>query len=76
MKQNFCGRHAVLEGDVQPLERDKLDPYRPKLSLLRRHILDVSELVIPTEVVGNVSIQRKVLSPINWGDIRLQYIMV
>jgi hypothetical protein len=48
MKHHFCGRRAVLERDVQPLERENLDPYRLKLPLLHRHIVDVSELVMPT----------------------------
>ena len=30
------------------LEREKLDPYRLKLQLLQRQIVDVSELVMPT----------------------------
>jgi len=33
---------------VQSLERDKRDPYRLKFPLVHRHILDVSELVMPT----------------------------
>ena len=48
MKNHFCGCHAVLEGDVQPLQREKLDPYRLKRPILYRHIVDVSELVKPT----------------------------
>ena len=52
MKHHFCGRHAVLEGDVQSLEREKLDPSRLKLSLLHLYILDVSELVMTTGCTG------------------------
>jgi len=48
MKHYFCGCRAVLEGDVQPLEREELDQYRLKLPLLHQHIVDVSELVMPT----------------------------
>jgi len=44
MKHHFCWRHTILEGDVQSLELEKLDPNR--LKLLQRHILDVSELVV------------------------------
>ena len=47
MKHHFCGLRAILEGDLQLLEREELDPYRLKLLLLHRHILDVSELVMP-----------------------------
>jgi len=59
---------------VQPLEREKLT-CRLKLPLLYRHILDVSDSWCRQEVVENISNQRTVLSPTNWGDIRLQYIM-
>ena len=52
MKHHVFGRRAVLEGDVQPLEFEELDPYRLKFTLLHRHILDVSELVMPTGSVG------------------------
>ena len=52
MKHHICGRHDFLEGDVQSLEREKLDPCRLKLSLLHRQMLDVSELVMPTASVG------------------------
>ena len=48
IKHHFCGRYAVFEGDVQSLEREKLDPNRLTLPLLHRYILDVSELVILT----------------------------
>ena len=48
MKHHFCGRRSILKRDVQPLEREELDPYRLKLPLLHRHIVDVSKLVIPT----------------------------
>ena len=27
MKHHICGRHDVLQGDVQHLKREKLDPY-------------------------------------------------
>jgi hypothetical protein len=47
MKHQFCGRSAILKGDVRPLEREELDPYRLKLPLLHRHILDVSKFVMP-----------------------------
>jgi hypothetical protein len=50
MKHHFCGRHAILEGNMQFLEREKLDPYRLKLPLLYRHIIDFSELVMPTGI--------------------------
>jgi len=46
IKHHFCGCRAILEGDLQRLEREELDPYRLKLPLLHRHIVDVSELVI------------------------------
>ena len=46
MKHHICGRHAILEGDVQPLEREELDAQRMKLPLLHRHIVDISELVL------------------------------
>ena len=52
MKHHFCGRHAVLEGDVQQLERVKLDPFKLKISLLHRHVLDVTDLVMPTGSIG------------------------
>jgi len=48
MTNNFCGRRAVLEGDMQHLVREELDTYRLKLPLLHRHIVDVPELVVPT----------------------------
>ena len=31
MKDHFCGLYAVFDGDVQSLEREKLDPNRLKL---------------------------------------------
>ena len=55
MKHYFCGRRAVLEWDVQPLERKELDPYRLKMPLLHRHIVDVSELMMPTGSCGKQS---------------------
>ena len=33
---------------MQPLEREELDPHKLKLPLLHRHIVDVTELVMPT----------------------------
>jgi hypothetical protein len=48
MKHHFRGRHTLLERDVQPLERENLDPYRLKLPLLHRHLVNVSDLVMPT----------------------------
>ena len=48
MKQHFCRRYTVLEGDFQSLEREKLDPNRLKLPLLHRSTLDVSEFVMST----------------------------
>jgi len=47
-KHHFCRRDAVIEVDVQPLEREELDPYRLKLPPLHRNIVLVSELVMPT----------------------------
>jgi len=52
MKHHFCGSNAVFERDVQSLEREKIVPNRLKLSLLHRHILDVSELVMSTGSSG------------------------
>ena len=49
MKHDFCVRYAVFKGDVQC---EKLDPNRLKLSLIHRHILDVSELVMSTGSSG------------------------
>ena len=46
IKHHICWNHAVLEGDVQPFERVKRDPYRLKLRLIHQHI--VSALVTPT----------------------------
>ena len=48
MKHHFSWRHAILKGDVQPLEREEHDQYRLKLLLLHRYIVDVSKLVMPT----------------------------
>ena len=48
MKYHICGRSAFLKGDVKPNEREELDPYKLKVPLLHRHIVDVSKLVIPT----------------------------
>ena len=48
MQHHFCGLYAVFEGDVQSLNREKLDPNRLKLPLLHWQILDVSDLVMPT----------------------------
>jgi hypothetical protein len=63
MKHDFCVRYAAFKGDVQC---EKLDPNRLKLSLIHRHKLDVSELVMSTR---NVRIQCSVLSPTNWSEI-------
>ena len=46
IKHHICVSYAVFEWDVQSLKREKLDPNRLKLSVLHRHILDVSELVM------------------------------
>jgi len=46
-KNHICGLHAVLDENVQFLEREEIDPYRLKLPLHYRHIVDVSELVMP-----------------------------
>jgi hypothetical protein len=75
MKHHFCRRHIILDWNVQSLEREKLDPNILKLPLLYRHILDISDLVMLKEEVGNVRIKRTVLSATNWGEIILQYIM-
>ena len=48
MKHHFFRRHAILEWDMQSLEREKIDPNRLKLPLLYRHILDDAELVMST----------------------------
>jgi hypothetical protein len=52
MKHNLCGRRAILEGDVKPLEREKLDPNGLKFPLLHRYIIDVSKLVMPARCGG------------------------
>jgi len=75
MKHHFCGHRGNLEGDVQPLEREELDPYRLRLPLLHRKIVDVSELVLSTGSGGERPHKRMVLSPTNCGVIRLQHIM-
>ena len=48
--KHTCGRRAILKGNVQPIEREELEPYRLKLPLLHRHRMDVSKHVIPTEI--------------------------
>ena len=48
MKHHFCGVRAILDWDVQPLEREEIEPYRLKLPMLHRHIVDLSELVMRT----------------------------
>jgi len=50
MKHHIYGRRAIFESDVQALEREELDPYRLKLPLLHRHIVNLSELV---KLTGN-----------------------
>ena len=52
MKHHFCGRRAILEEDVQPLEREELDPYKLKFPLLQRRIVDVTELAMLTGSFG------------------------
>ena len=52
MKHHICGRRAVLEGDLQPLEREELDPHGLKFPLFHRHLVNVSELVMPTKSGG------------------------
>ena len=52
MKHRYCGSRAVFDGDLQPLEREELDPYKLKIPLLNRHIMDISELVMPTASAG------------------------
>jgi len=42
----LCGRRDVLDGDVQPLGRQALDPNVLKSPLLDRHIVHVSNLVL------------------------------
>ena len=41
LKQHICGRVAILKGNVQSLERLKLDPYGLKLLLLHKIIVVV-----------------------------------
>jgi hypothetical protein len=48
MKQHFCGRRAVLEGNLQLLEREELDQYILQLPQFYRNIEDILELVMPT----------------------------
>ena len=38
IKHHFCGRHTVLEGDAQSLEREKLDPNREIAAAAPVHI--------------------------------------
>ena len=45
-------RRAILEGNVQPLQREILEPYRLKLPLLHRHIVDVSKFVMLAGIYG------------------------
>ena len=49
MKHHICKCRVILEEDVQPLQREELDPYFLKLPLLHRHIFDVSELIFDDE---------------------------
>jgi hypothetical protein len=44
----LCGRRSIIERDMQPLEREEIDPYKQKLPLLHGNIVHVSELVMPT----------------------------
>jgi len=46
MKHHFCGRRAVLEGDVQPLGRQEFYSNILKSALLDRHVINVSKLVL------------------------------
>jgi len=46
MKHHFCGRRAVLEGDVQPLGRQEFYSNVLKSPLLDRHVIHVSKLVL------------------------------
>ena len=48
-----CGRRSILKRDMQPLEREEIDPYKQKLPLLHGNIVHVSELVMPTGSVRN-----------------------
>jgi len=54
LKHHICGRCAVLKGEVQPFQREELDPYKTKLPLLHQHTLDVWKLVMPTGSVGEL----------------------
>ena len=51
---NSCENEAplFLEGDVQPLEFEELDPYCLKLPLFHGHILNVPKLVMSTRSGG------------------------
>ena len=46
MKHHFCGRRAILEGDLQPLRRQELDSNFLISPLLDGHILHFSKLVL------------------------------
>ena len=48
----LCGCRAILEGVVQPLQREELDLYGMKLPLLHPLIGDVSELGFSRGSVG------------------------
>ena len=54
MKKHICGLRAILEGDVQPNENEKLDPYTLKLPPHHRHNVVVLELVMPTGSGGEL----------------------
>ena len=74
MKHHIYGSRAILEGDVQPFEREELDPNGMNLPLLNGHILDVPKLLMPARSGGDAHIQWTVLSPNNCGDMMLQKI--
>ena len=46
MKHHFCGRRAVLEGDVQTLGRQEFYSDILKSALLDRHKVHVLKLVL------------------------------
>jgi len=46
MKNHFCGRRAVLEGDVQTLCRQEFYSDVLKSALVDRHVIHVSKLVL------------------------------
>jgi len=46
MKEHFCGRRAVLEGDVHPLVHQEFYSIVLKSPLLDRHVIRVSKLVL------------------------------